>query len=159
MRWDSREGLDSYNDYAYEHDMKLYDSSYVGSSVRPACSNDRYWATRSGRTMMSTNFPQAAGPYFDTDVSDGCGTMDFSFGLITPAELQVGVSEVASQFGLQGQKLSNDCQFLSDSPNCIGLNLRREGTDSSQQVNQSRNWLVAGCYNWIRGGSPTQGVC
>lgn len=165
--WDSRAGLDSYEDYAYEHDLKLLDPGAGGT--RPFCSNDNFWATRSNGIMMSTNMPESSGPYFDTDVSDGCDTMDFSWGLYKPGKLTVGTYyttvvgavkglKSSSAFVLSGQKLSNDCQLLPDSPNCIGLNTRREGIGSQLYVGSTKG-VAAGCFSWIRGGSSTKYTC
>jgi hypothetical protein len=166
--WNSRVGRNSYDDFAYEHDLKLYD--YGEDGVRPFCSNDDFWAVRSYGVMMSTNMPEESGPYFDTSVSDSCEEMDFTWGIFRPGELDpyiyyktvIGAAKgyrSSSIFELQGQKLSNDCQFLPDSPDCIGLNTGREGVDYQLYVNDSRGWRAPGCYSWLRGSSPTIIAC
>ncbi len=166
-QWNSRAGLDSYNDYAYEHDYKLKDAGAGGT--RPACSNDDFWAIRSNGVMLSTNMPESAGVYIDTDVSDGCDTMDMTWGLFKPGKLAVNtyyttiVSAVkgnvsTSPFALSGQKLSNDCQFLPDSAACIGLNTDREGTGSQLFVGPTKG-VAPGCFSWLRGESSTKYAC
>lgn len=137
--------------------------------TRPFCSNDNFWAARSYGVVMSTNMPESAGIYFDTDVSDGCDVMDFTWGLFKPGKLTVGTYYTtvigavkglrsSSPFALVGQKLSNDCQILPDSPNCIGLNERREGTGSQLFVGKTKA-VAPGCYSWVRGGSSSKFAC
>jgi hypothetical protein len=166
-RWDSRSGLDSYDDWAYEHDVKLLDPGAGG--IRPFCSNDNFWAARSYGVMMSTNMPEAAGIYFDTDAQDGCDTMDFTWGLYKPGKLAVSTYyttiigavkglKSSSSFALNGQKLSNDCQFLPDNPNCIGLNGGRKGVDGALLVGSSKG-VAPGCFSWVREQPSTKFTC
>jgi hypothetical protein len=78
-------------DHGYEHDLKLIDRSYVGSTKHPICTDEkeRFWAQRKGYTWTTT-FPKSAHPYFDENVGDNCKYLDFTIGLEYPLKLDPG---------------------------------------------------------------------
>lgn len=80
-------------DRAYEHDLKtstdaltLGSRGFIGCAfVNPFTSyDDAFYAYREGGVSWETNVPDDADPYFDTDLSDGCGIEDLSVGIRTP---------------------------------------------------------------------------
>lgn len=174
LTWDSRAGLDSYDDYAYEHDNKLDDPDAEvlwlpdGSTH---CISEHWVAHRDTTIVSSGNVPSGAGLYADNARQfEECGYYDISFGLFNPGKLSSDVqytvviggesgSRSSSPQGLSGQKLSNDCQMLPDGDYCIGLNESRPGTDSTPLIGAHRGWAFPGCYTWTRGGSPVKGSC
>lgn len=136
-------------DRAYEHDLKTStDALTLGSRgvgcifVNPFTSlDDAFYAYREDGVAWETNVPSDADPYFDTDLSDGCGTEDLSVGIRTPEILDDGLAEGHSthywftvdaarghpeegEFTYAAQRLTRlgdtSCWFLG-TPYCTGL--------------------------------------
>lgn len=174
LTWDSRAGLDSYEDYAYEHDNKLDDPNAEvlwlpdGSTH---CISEHWVAHRDTTIVSSNNVPSGAGLYADNARQlEECGYYDISFGVFNPGKLSTNVQYTvviggeagprsSSPQRLSGQKLSNDCQMLPDGDYCIGLNENRPGTGTVPLIGAHNGWKFPGCYTWTRGGSPVSGSC
>jgi hypothetical protein len=179
VTWTSRTGLNSYSDKVYEHDNKLEDPNAkmvteVGPTYdigRTYCDIDGFWVNSGGSTVVASNMPTGAKVYADNARGfEECGIYDVSFGIFYPAKLSVDTkyrvvvggsagSKSSSPQGLLGQKLSNDCQFLEDQDDCVGLNQYADGQDSTPFINRTRGWRFPGCYSWQQGQSPTSGSC
>lgn len=173
-------------DRAYEHDLKtstealtLGSRGFVGCTfVNPFTSyDDAFYAYREGGVSWETNVPDSADPYFDTDLSDGCGTEDLSVGIRTPEILDDGLAEGHSthywfsvdsargnpetgDFTYSAQRLTRlgdtACWFLGTSY-CTGL----DGDETvSQPFVRTSGQLVPGitlpvCFTWQWEPDPT----
>jgi hypothetical protein len=117
-------------------------------------------------------FPSSSVPYWDwDDTTDSCQKLDFSIGVGYPKKLSAGVqyyfwiaaekgANSSSPYGMDAQKLSNDCNDCNDvgmdpGSSCMGLNYDRYGSDTQRLVNKDRGWRVPSCADWVRGGEPT----
>ncbi|MGB7820086.1 MAG: hypothetical protein WBL35_15310 [Ornithinibacter sp.] len=86
---------------AYEHDLKTSTGALTLGSrgvgcifVNPLNSlDDAFYAYREDGVAWETNVPGDADPYFDTDLSDGCGAEDLSVGIRKPEILDDGLAE------------------------------------------------------------------
>lgn len=161
---------------AYEHDFKIQtDQNTLG--VRPLCTftdprtslDDAFYAHRGDIILWSTNVPNDAYPYFDTDLSDGCDKEDLSVGILKPELLDdgLGASEAVdyfftvntrrgnnpSEFSLAAQRLSRRgdtfCAVIG-TQNCTGLNT---GAGNLGIILRSTGQLIPGikvpsCFTW-----------
>jgi hypothetical protein len=141
--------LDGFSDpnKAYEHDLKVYGNGGI-VGTRPFCFarpwtgwNDVFYAYREDGVLWSTNMPDDAWPYFDTDVSDECGIEDLSIGVVRPERLDDGLAEGqavdyfftveaghgspdSGDFALRAQRLDREGDFtcgIIGHQNCTGL--------------------------------------
>ncbi|HWB71231.1 MAG TPA: MopE-related protein [Egibacteraceae bacterium] len=141
--------LDGFSDpnKAYEHDFKVFgDGGIVGT--RPYCFSlpftrwsDVFYAYREDGVLWTTNIPDDAWPYFDTDVSDECGTEDLSIGVVRPERMDDGLADGQAvdyfftveagrgdpdtgDFALRAQRLDRASDFtcgVIGHQNCTGL--------------------------------------
>lgn len=178
LRWYSSSDLAAFgDDFGYEHNLSLYNYDLVDIAPRPYCADSAYtqfwagWSTgfKWNAVKYGWTFPSSSVPYWDwDDTTDSCQKLDFSVGVGYPKKLSAGVTyyfwiaadkgaKSSSVYGLNGQKLSNDCNNMGMDPgsSCMGLNFHRPGSDTELMVNESRNWRVPSCADWVRGSSPT----
>lgn len=178
--------LDHYGtlDRAYEHDLKIStDRLTVG--VRPFCEfvnplvgwDDAFYAYREDGVAWETNVPDGADPYFDTDVSDGCGTEDLSVGIRTPEILDDGLAEghathfwfsvdaangepETGDFTYMSQRLSRSSDpvcFVIGTSNCTGLDA---GAGNGGFIVRTEGELIPGvtlpaCLTWEWDADPS----
>jgi hypothetical protein len=103
--------------------------------------DDVFYAYREDGVLWSTNMPDDAWPYFDTDVSDECGIEDLSIGVVRPERLDDGLAEGqavdyfftveaghgspdSGDFALRAQRLDRESDFtcgIIGHQNCTGL--------------------------------------
>jgi hypothetical protein len=150
-----------YNDYAYEHDMKLEAPDAPGGK-QPACAHedDYYWARRSG-LMWTSNIPWQAAPYLDTNVGDECQEGDMTIGLYYPQNLQENHEyritmmskdshrDVSNHYALVAQKAVRWCAALV--ADCVET---KSGGDSVLLVGDTKG-IVPGCRRWYSGRLST----
>lgn len=168
LTWENQASIDAFGEEAYEHDLKLFNDANVGPSVggvgtRPLCvpgQGDRFWATRNG--TYETTFPDAAKPYFDTDISDSCKTQDLTIGLYHPDQLVPGEryvivirvdagSEGSSPYALTAQQLERvpGCER----PICVGTNTLDD--DPFQPLVGREKGNAPECRDWRKGEEST----
>lgn len=162
---------------AYEHDLKvLGNGGIVG--IRPFCValpftgwNDVFYAYREDGVFWSTNMPDDAWPYFDTDVSDECGIEDLSIGVVRPERLDDGLAEGQAvdyfftveagrgnpdtgEFALRAQRLDREgdltCSIIGHH-NCTGLTL---GDQDGGFILRTAGETIPGitlptCFTWF----------
>ena len=152
---------------------------FVGCAfVNPFTSyDDAFYAYREDGVSWETNVPDNADPYFDTDLSDGCGTEDLTVGIRTPEILDDGLAEGHSthywftvdsargnpetgDFTYSAQRLTRlgdtNCWFLGTSY-CTGLD---PGETVSGLFVRTSGELVPGitlpvCFTWQWEPDPT----
>ncbi|OAH12223.1 hypothetical protein [Streptomyces jeddahensis] len=178
LRWYSSSDLAAFgDDFGYEHNLSLYNYDLVDVFPRPYCADSAYtqfwagWSTgfKWNAVKYGWTFPSGSVPYWDwDDTTDSCQKLDFSVGVGYPKKLSAGVqyyfwiaaekgAKSSSPYGMDAQKLSNDCNDVGMDPgsSCMGLNYDRYGSDTQRLVNKDRGWRVPSCADWVRGGEPT----
>lgn len=162
-------------DRSYEHDLKISTAART-LGQRPYCTyvnplnddDDAFYAHRGEGIVWDTNVPASAEPYFDTDVSDGCGNQDLSVGIRKPEVLDDSVGSgqavdywftvdaarghVAGKFKLSSQRISrgNDVVcWVIGTQNCTGLS----GPGTGGLILQTDGALIPGitlpaCFTW-----------
>ncbi|MFI2371653.1 hypothetical protein [Streptomyces sp. NPDC018833] len=178
LRWYSSSDLAAFgDDFGYEHNLSLYNYDLVDIAPRPYCADSAYtqfwagWSTgfKWNAVKYGWTFPSSSIPYWDwDDTTDSCQKLDFSVGVGYPKKLSAGVTyyfwiaaekgaKSSSPYGMDAQKLSNDCNDMGMDPgsSCMGLNFNRFGSDTERLVSKDRGWRVPSCADWVRGGSPT----
>lgn len=151
-------------DYAYEHDMKLFNPAYRSRpNSHPFCFNERenHWATRTGLTW-STNFPASSRPYLEDNLGDACNQMDLTIGMIYPKDLterrtyQTNIltrrgARASSRYQLVAQKAARIC--YGNHPNCVVT--AALGSESQLLIGNTRG-LAPECRRWRKGQSSSK---
>ena len=163
MEWESQTDIDAFpqdppvnpldpgEDWAYEHDFKLFLDESLG------CDYETGWADRPG-LVWETNFPSDVGHYYDTAgfFGEPCET-DLTIGMFHPRRLEPGVlyttsitatgldNVVDSRFHLRPEALPIDCQFGVEEPWCVDLS---QNGDRERVIEDSSLCRVPGFYRW-----------
>jgi hypothetical protein len=145
-------------DAAYEHDIKTTMND-AGTGIRPFCfSTDDHsgWAIRAG-TSFVTDLPL---PYFDTNASDGCDTIDLTVGSYSIAgaagktftinTISQRGTAISSHYSLNAQMLQNNCD-VKNTPLCVGI--RIPSWAASYLLVGSTYGIMPGCRSWSAGNS------
>lgn len=143
-------------DYAYEHDVKLYDDGYSGTRKHPFCKGDRWWSKR--RLIgWNSNFPKDAKPWWDENVGDSCRVLDFTFGIKFPLELQerkrydvrIVVEDGArssSRYQLRGARMRRVCP--GEPRICV---VGASGNEHNQLLIGKSKGTAPECRRWRKG--------
>lgn len=142
--------------------------------TRPIClpgEANRFWIARRGITYETT-FPDKAGHYLDTNISDDCTRQDFTIGLLHPTELEAGFphtvtivayagTEASSEYVLSASRLvqyPQACPFWNKLF-CVGLNPRSGGQDLLVGRDMGRAGSEVSCLDWRRGDAVQPTLC
>jgi len=132
LTWASDADIQQFGEDAYEHDFKLFNDANGGPG-QPACTGQgAYWVTRFFGVTWSTTLPADTQPYFDTNVSQSCSSMDFTVGMLRPKNLGAGVTYTitvrarrgtvdSSPLQLAGERIGKICDIALDgvTPWCV----------------------------------------